>query len=354
MSSEKVYEMLWDCKYCGTQKLLGKTHRFCPNCGAPQDDEARYFPSDDEKVEVKDHVYYGVDVVCPSCDTLNSANAQFCQQCGTPLTDAPKAQLVTDDQVIGEGESFASTGSRDIAHERYVEKLEAAGLQADGTARPKPKKWWLYGILGAVGLVIAFILLGIFWKQDATGYVVGHEWTREISIESFEPRSQSAWCDSMPADAYSITRRSEVRSYRQIPDGQECSTVRVDNGDGTFSERQQCRTRYREEPVYANRCYFTVDRWGHERNVTARGQALSDDPHWPDANLARTGTCIGCEREGERSEQYLVHFRAGEDEYTCTLDQSAWEAMPLESTWTFQIRVLTGRPDCDTLEPASG
>jgi len=55
--------MLWDCEFCGTKKLLGKTHRFCPNCGAQQDPKARYFPSDEEKVAVKDHVYVGVDKI---------------------------------------------------------------------------------------------------------------------------------------------------------------------------------------------------------------------------------------------------------------------------------------------------
>jgi hypothetical protein len=38
----KTYEMLWDCGYCATRALLGKSHRFCPSCGAPQDPIERY------------------------------------------------------------------------------------------------------------------------------------------------------------------------------------------------------------------------------------------------------------------------------------------------------------------------
>jgi hypothetical protein len=34
--SGKTYEMLWDCRYCGTKKLLGKTHRQGPECGGEQ------------------------------------------------------------------------------------------------------------------------------------------------------------------------------------------------------------------------------------------------------------------------------------------------------------------------------
>lgn len=353
MSSEQVYEMLWDCKFCGTRKLLGKTHRFCPNCGAAQDDEARYFPSDDEKVAVKDHVYYGADRICSSCDTLNSANSQFCQQCGAPLENAQTAQLVSDDQVIRAGESFKTTGPRNIEQERFAEKMDAAGLQIDGKPKAKASRSLLkFGCIGIIALVVVFVALAVFWKREATAIVTGHSWAREIAIESYAPRSENAWCDAMPMDGYNVSRRSEVRSYRQIPDGEECSIRRVDNGDGTFSERQECRTRYREEPIYDTKCYYTVNRWGFARSVTATGQSLADQPYWPDTNLRQTGTCIGCEREGRRQADYQVHFRADSSDYTCTLDESRWASIPVESRWTFQIGVISGQPDCGTLQQA--
>ncbi|MDQ7024021.1 MAG: zinc ribbon domain-containing protein, partial [Anaerolineae bacterium] len=84
MSEGKTYEMLWDCQFCGTKRNLGLTHRFCPNCGAPQNPDARYYPSDEDKIEVRDHEYVGVDVTCPACGELNSAAAEFCGQCGSP------------------------------------------------------------------------------------------------------------------------------------------------------------------------------------------------------------------------------------------------------------------------------
>jgi hypothetical protein len=48
-----TFQMLWDCKYCSTKKLLGVTHKFCPSCGAAQDANARYFPSDEEAMPSK-------------------------------------------------------------------------------------------------------------------------------------------------------------------------------------------------------------------------------------------------------------------------------------------------------------
>ena len=351
MSNEQVYEMLWDCKYCGTKKLLGKTHRFCPNCGSAQDDEARYFPSDAEKIAVQDHVYHGADVICGNCDTLNSAKAEYCQQCGSPLSGAQKAQLVSDDQVIGDGAQFMSTGSRNIAQERYEKKLEAAGL----TDAPKQGNNLVkYGIIGVIALIVVAGAAALFWKQDTSAYVTGHHWNREIKIETMAPRSQSAWCDAMPGDAYSISRRREQRDTRQIPDGEECSTSRVDNGDGTFSEQRTCRTKYRSEPIYDDKCYFTVNRWGYERSVTAEGETLNQEPAWPQTNITRSCSAIGCEREGGREESYVVYLQSGENEYTCSFPQDQWRSLAIESAWTFKVGVLTGQPDCGSLEPATG
>lgn len=349
MSAEKVYEMLWDCKYCGTQKLLGKTHRFCPNCGAAQDDEARYFPSDDEKVAVQDHVFYGADLICPSCDTLNSANSDYCQQCGSSLENAKAAQLASDDQVVMAGQSFAAAGSGNVAQKRFEQKLQDAGI----TDKPKSNRKLIYIIL-AVVLIGGVLLCGaLLWTKEADAYVAGHEWERVINIEQLAPMNTSAWCDAMPRDAYSVTQRREQRDTRRVPDGQECSTVRVDNGDGTYSERQQCHTVYREEPVYDQRCYYTVDRWGVDRAVTASGTALSDTPQWPQVQLQRTGNCLGCEREGDRSEVYIVYLKTDDGEYSCEVSQADWEQMPIESIWKFQIGVVTGQPDCASLQPAS-
>ena len=50
MSEETHYEMLWDCEYCDMPKLLGVSQRFCPNCGAAQNPDKRYFPEDEDKV----------------------------------------------------------------------------------------------------------------------------------------------------------------------------------------------------------------------------------------------------------------------------------------------------------------
>ena len=66
------FEMFWDCKQCGTKKLLGITHRNCPNCGNAQDETNRYFPADGEEIAVTNHQYVGADWDCIYCSTPNS------------------------------------------------------------------------------------------------------------------------------------------------------------------------------------------------------------------------------------------------------------------------------------------
>jgi len=73
--AEPVYEMVWDCRYCTAKKLLGLTHRHCPNCGAQQDPNARYFPLDHEKVAVQNHEFVGADMQCRYCGGASSKSA---------------------------------------------------------------------------------------------------------------------------------------------------------------------------------------------------------------------------------------------------------------------------------------
>ena len=92
----RTYEMLWDCEYCGKPALLGKTHRYCPECGGAQNPEKRYFPPEDKKVAVEDHVYTGADLKCPACGTPGSAAVKFCGECAHPLEGAQEVKRIAD------------------------------------------------------------------------------------------------------------------------------------------------------------------------------------------------------------------------------------------------------------------
>jgi hypothetical protein len=351
-----VYEMLWDCQYCGSKKLLGLTHRFCPNCGAAQNPDARYYPSDEEKVAVHNHEYTGVDVTCSACGQLNGAKSEFCGQCGAPLSEAAKAKTLAA-ETRAQGEQFASGGSRDVVKEQYDAEMARIG------ATPKKKKRGGNNnvIIAAVIAVVVLLIGGGFfllnWTEEASLVVTGHEWERSIDIERYNEVRERSWHDSRPSgdDARIIsgTCREEQRSTRRVPDGEDCSTRRVDQGDGTFREERVCTTRYREEPVYDDMCTWEVKRWEWERTASASG-GLSDTPYWPETNVSPcSSTRVGCERETNRNEDYQVVFESTDNEnvYRCDFEPSIWSGIALQTTWTGQVRVVdSGALLCDTLE----
>ena len=92
------YEMLWDCQYCGMEKLLGVSQRFCPGCGSVQNPDSRYFPEDKDKVAVADHKYIGADKHCSACDTPNAAMAKHCINCGNNMDGENSVNLVHEKQ----------------------------------------------------------------------------------------------------------------------------------------------------------------------------------------------------------------------------------------------------------------
>jgi hypothetical protein len=316
--------MLWKCDFCSTDKLLGKTQRFCPNCGAPQNPDSRYFPSAEETVAVQNHRHVGADVICSACNTANAAQSGFCAQCGAPLADAAKVNLKAD-----------------VAP--AVEKPVA------------PKKRSVVLALVAVAIVLGagIFALDYFWRKDITLQLTSAEWRREIKIEQLQALHDSAWCDHIPGDAYRVTSSSEIRSYRKIADGEICRTERVDQGDGTFTTRQHCKTKYREEPVYDRKCYFTVNRWRYSRSLTATGN--DREPHYPQPELADAGNCLGCERELQRVPAYFLNLKSVDEKaaaYRCETSETLWRQAAPKSLWKMKSGVLSAKTYCNTLKPA--
>ncbi|HRP69455.1 MAG TPA: zinc ribbon domain-containing protein, partial [Turneriella sp.] len=163
-------------------------------------------------------------------------------------------------------------------------------------------------------------------------------------------RSESSWCDSKPFDAYRVTQRREVRSYNKVADGETCSTARVDRGDGSFKKEKRCTTKYKEVPVYAQKCYYTVNRWGYERDIQSRG-GLNDTPVWPAVNI-RAGNCLGCERESGRSEAFVLHLvevKKADKKHNCSYDEAKWRSIPDKAIKKIKVRLLGGAK-CDTLQ----
>ena len=351
-----TYEMLWDCSSCGTAKLLGKTHRRCPNCGAAQDAKKRYFPAAGEEVAVEGHVFVGIDWACGACQTPNSRAAAFCVNCGHPREGNADVALVGEGVAGDAPATPGASTTEDEPRPTPAFRLAAETGEAEAPA-PRPPGVLRRNlgriILGLFGSLVAFFAVAILWKEKVEVVVERHSWVREIDVERMAARPDSAWCDSMPGDAYRVSRSREQRSTRQIADGQECHDARRDNGDGTFSTSRECSTRYRSEPVYDDRCHFTINRWGLERTARNTGAGLNPEPSWP---LAPTGggSCMGCERQGARRETLEVALRGRADRnktWKCVIDNHRWRMLGDGELRGIEVRVLTGGAVCDTLQP---
>src|SRR5690349_14399180 len=92
--SEGFYEMLWDCDHCDAKTLLGNSQRHCPNCGAPQNPDKRYFPKPGEEKKVDGHRFEGADRHCPACSAPMGTAAKNCTKCGSPLDGSKEVKGV--------------------------------------------------------------------------------------------------------------------------------------------------------------------------------------------------------------------------------------------------------------------
>jgi Zn-finger nucleic acid-binding protein len=318
-----VYEMWWDCGFCETKALLGKSNRFCPNCGAQQDASRRYFPPKGQETAAN-HEYDGADLECPACKTPNGAKAHNCRNCGSPMDGSAPVPRVAD---------------RSSAAPKVGQK-------------PAGKKKWPWIVGGIAVLLLGFCLLSMFWTKDVPVTVTAHSWERSIDVETLTAVREDAWCDSMPSGAYSISRSREQRSTKQIPDGQTCTTRDVDRGDGTFERKQECKTKYRSEPIYDDKCHFTIDRWKVSRTERAQGAGIEPEPYWPAVRLTRGGSFLGAEREGSHHEKYTLTLRGKDKDkktYSCTLAQPRWTGIPDGHEKIIPIGVITDSPECDKL-----
>lgn len=336
-TGDAVYEMLWDCKYCGQKKLLGITHRFCASCGAPQDPQTRYFPPDHEKVPVHHHPYVGADVTCPACRQPMSRAAKCCTNCGSPIDKGAQVALRAD-VVVPPPNAF---GPSAFAH---------AGPPQP--AAPRRSLAWLFALIGgALFLFVAMLLVVALWKREGVFEVTGHSWERTIAIERYEAVRKTVWCDDAPSGARVLSRRKEQRGTKKEQDGEVCGMRKKDLGNGSYKEVKECTPKYKDVPVMDEKCDVELTEWRPSRRISEKGKSLAETPRWPVSRVTG-GTCIGCEREGARTERYTVELvdQKSKDAASCDLPEARWSTFAKGSKWKGQMRVVTAGVDCEELQ----
>jgi len=301
---------------------LGKSHRHCPQCGAAQDPEKRYFPPEGEEVAVVDHIYVGADWSCSACESPNAKNAAFCINCGADEQGSQAVDLIEEESPVA----------------------------VSPTAPLKKKRRHLL-VVAVVVAIFSLVATFFLWTEEKTVTVSSHSWERSIAVERYKQVSSSAWKEKLPADAYGVRCERKQQSTKKIPDGETCKTVKRDQGDGTYRTEQKCTARYRTEPVYGDHCHYKVDRWQKQR--TARSSGSDTKPLWPEPVVQTcTGLRLGCERMGGRQESYQLHFHdAKGEEHSCPIPHGQWHSAQVGSSQTIEFRVIGGGPACATLRP---
>lgn len=311
------YEMLWDCPHCDTKRNLGKTHRHCPNCGAPQDETKRYFPTEADRVKVADHVFTGADRKCASCGTPQSAKASNCGQCGAPIGDAKAVPLIFDKQPI------AAPGRR-----------------------------WGWWILVGVLLFSTLIWWRCIRKRDIALQVTGHRWATIAEVEEFREVGDQAWRNELPSDARAVTCRPKQRSTKSVPDGEDCQVVRRDKGDGTFEEIKQCTAKTRQEGIDDDWCDYRADRWTKVDELKQNGTGLTAT--WAPVPVAGGASGFGASglgnrRGGAKTAVYTLDFHDGKKARTCDVSEGTWKKYADGQKVKAQVRASSDTLVCGSL-----
>lgn len=358
MSNQENYEMFWDCPSCHTKKLLGVTHRHCPNCGHYQEENLRYFPEENEKIALKDHIYHGVDWDCKYCSTPNSNIANFCTNCGAGKDGTAPVKLI---------DNHKKSNNKNISPNQHTNHITPSSNNLGSNKQDNSSMKYLFiGI--PLFLILVFIIL-FFIKNDEKLQISSKTWERKISVERFSKLSGSEWCNSVPYNAYDITKHKEVRTYNKIPDGETCSYHNQDRGDGSYAKVKRCTTNYRSEPVYDYKCNYHYNDWKHNRYLTTSGNEQKT-PYWADVSKFETksnlnsgitisvtnqfsignGVNLGKERLGKREEKYEVNFLEPKESetYSCSFDYNKWNVFQIGKETEGKIRLI-GTLDCDSL-----
>lgn len=341
-----IREGRWDCPQCGYVGNLGRDV-VCRGCGKPRDEDVEfYLPEDAPEVtdeQMLTDAKAGPDWLCPYCGDSNRAHWTTCKGCGAPR----------------EGAEVRETG---LVSEKKKKKAAKKPRREPPPAPAAKGGMGKFAIIGAVGVVLLIICLAFAMcsSREAQLTVAGFEWERTIEIERLNTLTEEGWEGELPADADILSSERAIHHYDQVIDHYETKSRQVeervkvgeyvcdqkDLGNGYFEDvycdKYETRYRteeyeapvYRDEPVYKTKYTYEIDRWQRERVERASG--TDKMPEWPEVNLKNK------EREGERTEKYIVHFADDEGEtYPYKTNYEEWREFTEGEMYNAQINRMT-------------
>lgn len=328
--ADRIVEGLWDCPYCNSKGIGGLT-KHCPCCGHSQDSGTKFYLG--EKIEyLEDDLAkqygQGADWVCAYCGSLNRVHYKYCVNCGAPKDSSEKDYFSKDEK----------------PQETPQETFQETPREAPRHTQPEKTKKRNRMLLPVILLALVVLLVFSFWPRSYTATVDAKAWTRQIQVESLQTVQESDWW--VPEGGRVYEERTEFSHYvqvldhyeqrsrevaQQVYDGEDYHTSYQDNGDGTFNEiitstpryRTEYYTEYyeqpiyRDDPVYATKYYYDIDKWFVDRTEVSSG--AEEDPYWPEVTLAEN------ERMGWQDELYTMDLTSGKKSYHVVLPLQQWE-----------------------------
>jgi hypothetical protein len=320
----RIIEGTWNCSSCG-KKGIPARHKKCPDCNNPREltgKESEFdFGDVDEKGRLKregvtdekalDMANAGADWFCAYCGASNRGDQAICKNCRAERSSDAKA----------------------------LEEEADPGLPPEAAPRPPPPKkrsgmvWKvILGVVGA-GFCCFSSAVGVaIWRDiphDTTGEITSTEWKRTLYQERFTRVTLEDWQDKLrPSPSrMPVNGTGEVagvenirgcvrqqRSTRKVADGTQrvCTTksrkvacgteekCRTRNKGNGFKEEicedvtkycsesyEDCHneTRYRDEPVYDQKCDYDTYQWKEVTRREASGRD-GEPPRWPELSAS--------------------------------------------------------------------
>lgn len=218
------------------------------------------------------------------------------------------------------------------------------------------------GILAAV--MVVMLLVALFTPKVMDVEVQDFSWNRGINVEELVTVEESGW--SLPSGGRLKYQQQEIKGYEQVLDHYETKTRTYteqvldhyedyvsgyrDLGNGFFEEivsqrpvyRTETKTEtyqepvYRDEPIYATKYYYEIDKW--QIQYTSKSSGNDKSPYWNEPTLKDK------QREGSRSESYYVDFLTEEDGVQkYTVDKALWDKLNKGDKVT--IKVVLGHAE---------
>lgn len=344
----RLIEATWDCSYCGTKGNRGKI-RECRNCGKPRDENTQFnmpqtitYVSEEEAKTINRNP----DWICPYCNSLNSDSLSICKSCGSTRTKenlnyfTRKKQVNVDNHMHNSGKNEKNTVK---------------------TIQNFVKHYWK--ILIIIPLVLALIagMVYLLIPKNEEITITGFKWERSIDIEKYQTVEESGW--SLPTGARLKYTNTEISHYKTVLDHYETKTRQVekerisgyesyvsgyrDLGNGYFeeiiSQRPIWETYYeievyqepvyREEPVYATKYYYEIDKWLYDRRVSTSER--DQEPYWDEVNLNDN------ERISHKSERYyVIGLNSKGKEKVVSLDYEDWLSLSINQTIKLKVSIF--------------